>query len=160
MEVSEAIKEAWDNADSVDQACDNLKKMMDADRDLHNAVINPHVDEIIRGLINKSKQSDRRHIWSRTTTDWQRPTSPDERAKVLAKINTATIMDMRLRSGKRLADAMKDEVANERDYYSHMSEHMGDKARFFGIIADKMKDGKTVAQVFKTQDLEAMRVAA
>jgi hypothetical protein len=160
MSVKDAIRDAWDGAENVDQACSNLIRMMDADKTLYRAVMQPHVNQVVRSIIGEEKRQERRRIWSKTTKDWSRPVQPDERASVLAQINSMSIMDMRLRSGKRLADAMKAEVVSEKEYYAHMSEHMGDKARFLGIIAEKMKDGKTVAQVFKTQDLEAMRVAA
>lgn len=160
MSVKDAIRDAWDGAETVDQACDNLKRMMEADKALYRAVMQPHIDGVVRSIIGDEKRQERRKIWSKTTKDWSRPVQPDNRASVLAQINRMSIMDMRLRSGKRLADAMKAEIVSERNYYSAMADHMGDKARFFGIIADKMKDGKTVSQVFKTNDLEALRDAA
>lgn len=160
MEVKDAVKQAWEGADSVDGACDNLKAMMEANRTLYNSVMQPHIDTAVRDLIGSDKRQERRQIWSKQVAKWSRPVAPDERAKVLARINTMTIMDMRLRSGKRLGDAMKNEVADERDYYSKMSDHMADKARFFGVIAEKMKKDQTVSQAFKPQDLEAVRVAA
>jgi hypothetical protein len=160
MTVKEAIRDAWSDAETADQACHNLKRMMEADKTLYRAVMQPHVDGVVRSIIGEEKRQERRKIWSKTMKDWSRPVQPDERASVLAQINSMSIMDMRLRSGKRLADAMKAEVVSEKEYYAHMSDHMGDKARFFGIIADKMKDGKTVSQVFKPNDLEALRDAA
>lgn len=160
MDVKEAVSQAWGNANDENQACENLLRMMKDDRSLYRAVMQPHEAEVVRGLIGDAKRGQRRQIWSKSVATWTRPIAPDERAKVLARINTLTIMDMRLRSGKRLGDAVRAEVEGERDYYSKMSDHMADKARFFGVIADKMKKNQTVSQAFKPQDLEAVRVAA
>jgi hypothetical protein len=160
MNVKEAIEAAWDGADSVKQACENMLRMMENDRALYRAVMHPHEWSVVNGLIGDAKRGQRKNIWNKTVANWQRPVAPDERAKVLAQINSLTIMDMRLRSGKRLGDAMKEEVVDERDYYSKMSDHMADKARFFGIVAEKMTEKQTVAEAFKPDDLEAVRVAA
>lgn len=160
MDVKEAVYQAWENANDENQACENLLRMMKDDRRLYRAVMQPHEAYVARGLIGDAKRGQRRAIWDKSVTTWTRPVGPDERAKVLAQINSLTIMDMRLRSGKRLGDAVRTEVEGERDYYSKMSDHMADKARFFGIVAEKMTDKQTVAEAFKPDDLEAVRVAA
>lgn len=160
MDVKKAVSQAWENANDENQACENLLRMMKDDQSLYRAVMQPHEAYVVRGLIGDAKRGQRRDIWNKSVATWTRPIAPDERAKVLARINTLTIMDMRLRSGKRLGDAVRAEVEGERDYYSKMSDHMADKARFFGVIADKMKKNQTVSQAFKPQDLEAVRVAA
>lgn len=162
--VSDAVREAWENASSVDDACANLERMIETDHEIYRAVMQPHVSQAIRSLINGSKISERKSIWDRSMPNkaWQRPTAPDSRVEVLARINTLTILDMRLRSGKRLADATFKDVANERDYYASVAEHMTEKANFFAKVAERLDatNTKTVAEAFNINDLEAIRVAA
>ena len=162
--VSEAVKEAWEDAASVNDACANLERMILADSELYRAVMQPHVNQAIRALINGSKVSERKTIWDKSMPNkaWQRPTAPDSRVDVLARINTLTILDMRLRSGKRLADATFKDVADERDYYASVAEHMSEKASFFAKVAERLDENnnKTVADAFDVNDLEAIRVAA
>jgi len=162
--TSEAVRQAWETASNVDEACINLERMMEADHELHRAIMLPHVKSAVRTLVNGSKNSDRKMIWDRSLPNkaWQRPVAPDNRVAALAQINSMTILDMRLRSGKRLADATISDVVSERDYYSEMANHMGDKATFFAKVADRMEQLKknTVAEAFNVNDLEAIRVAA
>ena len=174
--TSEAVRAAWENSSNIDEACASLEMMMDADQELHRAVMLPHVKSAIRSLVNGSKNSDRKTIWDRSAkrsekqvekqvekqAAWQRPFAPDSRVRALAEVNSLTILDMRLRSGKRLADATVGDVISERDYYSEMANHMGEKANFFAKVVERMEKSKknTVAEAFKLSDLEAIRVAA
>lgn len=166
--TSEAVRAAWENSSNIDEACANLEVMMDADHELHRAVMLPHVKSAIRSLVNDSKNSERKTIWDRSAklavkqAEWRRPLAPDSRVRALAEVNSLTILDMRLRSGKRLADATVGDVISERDYYSEMADHMGEKANFFAKVVERMEKSKknTVAEAFKLSDLEAIRVAA
>jgi len=162
MQVSEAVKLAWEGADDMDDAIRVFSQIMETDRELYNEVVTPNIPGIIRSIIGEAKRTERRTIWGkRPPADaFVRPAAPDQRAAVLARINSMTILDMRLRSGKRLGDAEYQDVVSERDYYAAMSDHMGEKARFFARIAENMKADMTVSESLGADQIEAFRVAA
>jgi hypothetical protein len=161
MQVSEAVRLAWEDAEDMAEAVRNFTRMMEADGELYSEVVTPHIPGIVRGIIGDAKRSERKGIWDRKPAAvFVRPAAPDQRAAVLARINSMTILDMRLRSGKRLGDAEYEDVVSERDYYAAMSDHMSEKSRFFARIAENMKADMTVAESLKVDQIEAFRVAA
>jgi hypothetical protein len=150
--LADAIASAWDGADSNEQAAANLLAAMKRDTALYAAAMHPVEREIAQRLVGQHKRAARNYIWSR-------PSQPDNRVAALARSNAVTLLDMRLPSGKRLGEATRAEVMEAAAEYRAAKEYHASKERFFNAVADKVADGKRVADVLTAADLEAMKDA-
>lgn len=151
--ASEAIKQAWAQAQTNAEAVENLKAAMDRDPDLYREIMDPHVENAARAAITRAKLSERTYLWTR-------PAAPDNRVKALTRSNAVTLLDMRLTNGQRLGDADKASVTAEAEYYQIATRNMAAKASFFDAIAQRLKPGQTVRQALSPPELEEIKNAA
>jgi len=153
MDLKQAISQAWADADSNAQARDNLKSIAQADQDVMDELMRPHLDAAIARVIGDAKRAERRAIWTR-------PTGPDVIVSRLAKEAANTLYDMRLPSGQRLGDAFREDVAAARVVYQENADANQQKANFLGRVLSLVDEGKRVRDCVSLEQLEGFKVAA
>lgn len=145
-----AIAQAWSLSETNDQAADALRAMMADDPQLYREIVAPFEAQAAMLAVQRQKIARRHHIWTR-------PAAVDDRVALLARTNAVTLLDMRLPSGKRLGDAVVDDIREAEAVYSAQAKFAGDKVRFFAAVAQKMTGRKTVSQVWTAAELEELK---
>lgn len=149
-----AIRQAWSNATTNEEAATALETMMAADPELWTEILAPFQRQAAMLAVQRHKVQTRHRLW-------HRPAAPDQRVEALTRSNAATLLDMRLTTGLRLGDAKREDVATESAFYhTRARDHLA-KASFFDKILERMKPNgrKTVAQVWTPAELEEIRDA-
>lgn len=149
-ELLALARQAVDENDDTTAAVDWLRDRM-ADRpDLWTALLQPFEDGALRAICRRETQTVRREAWTR-------PAAPDSRVQHLIGVNRANLLDFPLPGGKRLGRAGKAEIAVAAAAYERQGADMLLKARWLATIADRLPEGKVVADVFSDADLERLR---
>lgn len=101
--------------------------------------------------VTKVQRGNRKIIWSSK--------QPDVTAgqRIRSSGYTRSLMDFPLRSGKRLGDAVRDEVQADAENYEKVSADAQNKAQWLSAIAEHTKVGKTVSQCLTEEDLRRFR---
>jgi len=101
--------------------------------------------------VTKVQRGNRKIIWSSK--------QPDVTAgqRIRSSGYTRSLMDFPLRSGKRLGDAVRDEVQADAENYEKVSADAQNKAQWLSAIAEHTKVGKTVSQCLTEEDLRKFR---
>jgi len=148
------VASAWDGAETNAEAAENLLSMMRSDPNVYRQIMEPHEKTAASQAVNGYKQRQRHRLWTR-------PSAPDARVDALARGNAGSLFEMRLPSGKRLGDALRDEVEDAAQTYHDLAEWNAAKARFFKAIAEKMppRAKKRVADVLTAAELEELKNA-
>lgn len=171
-----AVVQAWEFAESNEQAVDALLDMMRKDSMLYAAVMTPHERPAAVELIGVGRRRDRKKTWQKTAVvmangapvekpasgtkkDWVRPSAPDSRVMSLVRATEDLLMDMRLSNGKKLGAANHDEVLKEALAYSESARELGIKARFYSAVAERVPEGKVVSDVLSEEKLREIRNA-
>lgn len=139
--LAETARAVMNEHESYESAVDALIAAVRGDDDLYRAMVGPFERQAAFDALSRVTRDQR-------VTVWNRPTEPDARAAILAKAMKSTLLEFRLPSGKRLGDAVVDDVAAAADFYAKHSADMAWKARWLGVIAAKLPRRKRVAQVF------------
>lgn len=145
-----AVRMAWHGADSTEEAADRLLAHMRDDAALYNILMAPHERRIVMEAVGSYRRRER-------ATIWHHDPRPDQRVAALARVNTQSLLDMRLPSGRRLGDATHDDVvAAAEDYKARAGWNM-EKSRFFAKVAKRTPQGKRVGDVLSAADLAKLR---
>lgn len=148
--IKDAVDLAWLGASTNQEARDAMLEIMRSDANIRDMMIEPHLGRIAMEAVAKSKQSHRAAIWGR-------PTAPDNRVEYLAKANSRTLFDIRLPCGKRLGDAMRDDLSEAIVSYRTLQKSNGEKADFYTKVLGKVKGDKRVVDVWTPAELEELK---
>lgn len=146
----EAVKQAWDGAVDNDDALERLLDAMERDQDVMQAIMAPYYRTAAREALGGYKRSQRSYFFVR-------PAAPDNRVAMLAKTNQETMLDMRLPSGIRLGDAVKDDLTEAYEYYTKQAKYATQRSVFFSAVAKRLDKNQKVSEVWSASELEELR---
>ena len=167
--VKDAVELAWLGASTNQEACDAMLEIMRNDTNVLSIMIEPHLGRIAMDAVSSSKRAQRKNIWAsrpvesnkgkqtQETQAWSRPVEPDNRVKYVAQANMRTLMDMRLPCGKRLGDAVKEDLSEAIISYRKLQKSNGEKADFYTKILGKVEGDKRVVDVWTPAELEGLK---
>ncbi len=84
------------------------------------------------------------------------------RLLALARVHAAGLLSFHLPINNQpmLKDATREKVREAAEYYLRLAADFAPKGKFLSLVADKLPEGKTVAEVFSEKQLQALQKKA
>lgn len=117
-------------------------------------LVEPLIHKALREIIDHSAGQERHEIWTAPNYD------PGGKGDRLRRVIDRGLSDFRLHDGTRLADATAEQLQAEKERYEKQAQDMAHKGRWFGLILQRIKSGKTVGQSLSEKQLQELREEA
>lgn len=138
-----------------------MSEMARTTQALRDALVEPWIDQAAYEAVREVSRDRRGVIW-----DSQRRATPAslvsdaDKIVLLANSNAQALMDFPLPGGKRLGDAIAEEVRTAAGFYYRQAGNMMAKGRWLAKIAVSVPDGKRVSEALDEAKLKDIQIDA
>ena len=153
---SDIAREMLDEAGGdTSVAIARLQARIAEDEALRISIAGAAIRVLVAEGVTLKMRLDRKTIWDNATKKGDTP-KPKTSVSALANGIRESLLDFPLAGGKRLRDAVREEVEAQAQLYAATSRDAGHKARWLTAIATRMDDGATVSDAISEAEVVAL----
>lgn len=155
--VSSAARESLASANGdIKAAVETMRKIVAKDRRLRDELTEPLIGEACYDAIRAILRGDRRTIWLAPRAE---DGAKEAEARVV-HLASGNLLMFPLPGGKRLAEAMREEISAAATFYSRQASDMKHKARWLELVAKAVPGKRKAGQVLTETRLRELQEEA
>lgn len=156
--VYDIAHEAFDTAKGdTAKAAQLMERRVKSNRALLSELSEEFIKLVCKTATGTVLRAERRAVWLPPNYD---PGGKGNRVNALAAGNEEMLMRFPLPGGKLLGDATHEELLDASEMYAKQAADMDLKARWLGMIAERVPEGKCAREVLNERQLQKMREEA
>jgi hypothetical protein len=124
------------------------------DKALRHELLEPLVEYACHQAVSRELRSNRANVWSPPSARTLERMSHADRVTALA---AGTLLMFPLPGGKRLGEAVRDEISQAAVFYDRLATDTSHKARWLRLVAQSIPSGKTVRDTLTDDRLRELQ---